>query len=120
MAAHIYLYLHAALTADMAVDVTRLARDPAYRLSVEADVAARTSLAVSFADVREERQARPRDFVLESVDWDEMRQFGNSAAEQLEELGIRKQLRRQAGEWIDAALAELEHLRQAEAAARAS
>ena len=117
MAAHIYLYLHATLTADMTVDVTRLARDPDYRTFVEADVAARTSLAVSFADVREERQARPQDFVLDSVDWDEIRQLGNSAAEQLAGLDARKQLRGQAGEWIDAAAAELEHLRHADTAA---
>ena len=120
MAAHIYLYLHATLTADMAVDVTRLARDSAYRASVEADVAARTNLTVSFADVREERQARPQDFVLKSIDWDEIRQLGNKAVEQLEGLGACELLRRQAGEWIDAALAELKHLWHAETAPLAS
>jgi glycosyltransferase involved in cell wall biosynthesis len=120
MAAHIYLYLHAMLTADMTVDVTRMARDPGYRISVEAELTAHTGLAVSFADVREERQARPQDFVLESIDWDEMRQHGKKAAEQLAGLGAFDQLSRQAGEWIDAALAEVENLRRFEAAALAS
>src|SRR5262249_21958239 len=120
MAAHIYLYLHAALTADMAVDATRVARDPAYRASAEADVAALTGLALSFAGVREERQVRPQDFVLETIDWNEIREHAYRAAERLAEFGALAQLRRQADQWIDATLAETENLQHAEAAALAS
>ena len=51
MGLHIYLYLHAELCADLAADVTRMARDERYRSDIERTIKRKTGLAVSFADV---------------------------------------------------------------------
>jgi len=77
MGIHIYLYLHATLTAEITVDVTKMARDKQYRELVEADVTRCSGLFVSFADVREEPHPRSLDLDLDSVDWDEIREHAN-------------------------------------------
>jgi hypothetical protein len=58
---HVYLTLHAARPADVIVDVSRLAKDPDYRASVETGIqtATGTALDLSDADIRVDAPWRP-------------------------------------------------------------
>jgi len=72
MGIHIYLYLHATLTAEITVDVTKMARDKQYRefgRGRRHEIAA--AFFVSFADVARNQHPRSLDLDLDSVDWDE-------------------------------------------------
>jgi hypothetical protein len=106
MAFHIYLYLHAELATDLTIDVTKMARDDAYRCDVERQLAERTLLPVSFYDIRDERRLQPTEIDAEAIDWDRIREHAAAAVVALSGFGDAKRLARKADEFINAALAE--------------
>jgi hypothetical protein len=106
MAFHIYLYLHAGLSADLTIDVTKMARDDAYRCDVERQLAERTLLPVSFSDIRDERRLQPTEMDAGAIDWDRIREQAAAAVAALCEFGNATRLARQAEEFINAALME--------------
>jgi hypothetical protein len=68
MAVHLYLYIHAEMTADMTVDSTRLALDPAYCGNICQQITKRTRIRVSLADARHGQQFAMMDPA--TIDWD--------------------------------------------------
>jgi hypothetical protein len=106
MAFHIYLYLHAGLSADLRMDVTRMARDEAYRHDIERALELGTGLSVSFADARDERRSGALDMQPDAIDWDEIRGHGRAAADALSGFADVGYLAKRADEYIDAAFAE--------------
>ena len=106
MTFHIYLYLHASLSADLTMDVTRMARDKGYRCDIERELKDGTGLSVSFADVRDERRPGATDADPDAIDWDAIREHGRSASLALKKFADPDYLARRAAEFIDAAFAE--------------
>jgi hypothetical protein len=106
MALHIYLYLHAGISADLTMDVTRMARDERYRGDIERDLKDRTGLPVVFSDVRDERRSGPAYVDVAAIDWDEIREHGRVAARALSKFADIEKLAQRADEFIDAAFAE--------------
>ena len=85
MALHIYLYLHAQVSADLTIDVARMAQDHSHRAAIEGDIRQRTKLPISFSDVRDE----PRnsiDMDVEAIDWEEIERHALVAARHLREV----------------------------------
>src|SRR5215813_6680732 len=87
MGLHIYLYMHAQLCADIATDVTRMARDQEYRSKIEREIKSQSGLAVSFADVADIRPPTGVEFDHISVDWDEIRKHARVAVQMLTQFG---------------------------------
>ncbi len=106
MAFHIYLYLHAGLSADLTMDVTRIARDEDHRRNIERELKVGTGLSLSFSDVLDERRSGATDFDPDAIDWDEIREHGRSASRALSKFADPDYLARRATEFIDAAFAE--------------
>ena len=104
MGLHIYLFLHAQLTADLVVNTTKMARDHVYRQEVEADLVKRTDLPLSFSDSRDEPPAS--DIDIEAINWAEIAVLGRAAALALDGIGEREQLIRAAEEMIESAEVE--------------
>src|SRR5271170_6639041 len=107
MGLQIYLYLHARLSADLAADVTRIARDDAYRLDVERAVERQTGLVVSFADAADVEPQNGVQFDQASVDWDEIREFAHVAAGMLSKFGDPLQLTARADAFIEETIEEM-------------
>ena len=106
MALHIYLYLHAGLSADLTMDVTRMARDERYRGDIERALKDRTGLPVSFSDIRDERRSGSADVDLAAFGWDEIREHGRQAARALSGCADFEKLAQRADEFVAAAFAE--------------
>jgi hypothetical protein len=106
MALHLYLYLHADLSCDLATDVTRMARDETYRRGIESDVRQGTGLSVSFADVRDERRLSAAEASLDGIDWDRVREHGAVAARALGGFADVEALSCEAAQYVEAAFAE--------------
>src|SRR5579875_891697 len=72
MALHLYLYACAQISADLCIDVTRLARERSYRAASAHKLSAATGLSLDLADVADTPQAHwpaPDD-----IDWQEIRE----------------------------------------------
>jgi hypothetical protein len=106
MAFHIYLYLHAGLSADLIMDMTRMARDEVYRRDIERELELGTGLSVSFTDARDERRSGAFGMHPDTIDWDEIREHGRAAADALSGFADVGCLAKRADEYIDAAFAE--------------
>jgi hypothetical protein len=106
MALHIYLYFHAGLSADLAIDVTRMAHDDSYRRDIERRLADSTDLPISFSDVREEERATPAGVDVGAINWNEIREHGWAAARVLSDFADLGHLLERAAEFIDAAYRE--------------
>lgn len=106
MALHLYLYLHAALSADLMMDVTRMARDADCREGFESDLKKSTGLGVSFADIREERRLSAAEAKFDKVDWDRVAEHGRAAARALGAFADVEVLSQNAARFIASACAE--------------
>jgi hypothetical protein len=112
MALHIYLYLHAQKSADLTVDVTKLARDPEHRSGIEKTLAQQAGFEISLSDVTDE-QGRGIAIGAQAIDWDEIREHARGAAQALSAFANPNKLFDIATQLIDAAM---EELRKSEAA----
>lgn len=65
IALHLYLSMHAFASTDVSVDVNALARDAAYRASMEEGLSAETGIALDFSSVSESVEFS--DFVIEDI-----------------------------------------------------
>lgn len=81
MGLHIYLYLHAQMSADVTVDTTRMARDRNYRSAIEDELRQRTHLPISFADSKD--QGMRSDHEWDQIDWDAIREHADKAIHSL-------------------------------------
>ena len=108
MAVHLYLYLHAFCSADVALDSTRMARDPDYRRQCEADVLRATGLAVDFSGSRQDTQRI--EMINGAVDWPRIAQHARLAAASLQDFHDRAVLDRMADDLIAATIAEMPSL----------
>ncbi|TRX03046.1 hypothetical protein EKO24_001825 [Candidatus Methylobacter oryzae] len=104
MGLHLYLYLHAWQTVDLVLDMTRLAREQSYRAHAEHELWQRTGLALNFADAREGQAAA--DVNANGIDWAEIAELGNAAADMLSSIGDRDRLVQRAKTMVDAAREE--------------
>ena len=108
MALHVYLYLHAQFsTADLTVDVTKLARDGGYRSGIEDELARQTGLEVSLSDVIDEQGASGVAIGAGAIDWDEIREHARFAAQTLGAFAEPMQLIENATAFIDSAIEEM-------------
>jgi hypothetical protein len=112
MALHVYLYLHAELSADLVMDVTRMAHDDSYRRDIERRLTDSTDLPISFSDVSQEERATPADVDVSAINWDEIREHGWAAARALSDFADLGHLLERAAEFIDAAYKEARPGRQ--------
>jgi glycosyltransferase involved in cell wall biosynthesis len=87
MGLQIYLYLNAQLCADLQADVTRMARDESYRAEIHSEIARKTGLPISFADIADVPPQTDVEFDRASIDWDEIREYGRVAADMLSKYG---------------------------------
>lgn len=99
-ALQIYLYLYAESVADLTVDVTRMSRDVTYRQSIERELAAKTGLSVSLADVAAGENPKPRDIAVDAVRWDEIAGHAARAADFLDDLTPHRGLRERATRFL--------------------
>jgi len=106
MAFHIYLYLHAGLSADLAMDVTGMARDEGYRRDIERELKDGTGLSISFSDVRDEPRLNATHVDVSAIDWDAIREHGRVATRALSGFADVECLAQRAAKFIDAAFAE--------------
>jgi hypothetical protein len=81
MAVHLYLSVHAEMTADLTIDATRLGIDPAYRDRVRQDIVEKTGLTLSLADAAHNPQFAIMD--PEAIDWLEIESHLQSAVRAL-------------------------------------
>ena len=107
MGMHIYLYLHAQLSADLVVDVTRMARDHDYRSDIEQAVRRYTGLAPSFSDVRDVERPSGVHVDVASIDWDEIKEYARVAVQMLSAFADPQQLMVNATAFIDGTIDEL-------------
>lgn len=106
MGLHVYLYLHAELSTDLTVDVTRMAREESYRVEIERAVERQTGLAVAFADVEDVAPPAGVEIDAAAIDWTEIREYAQRAAEALSRYGDRAQLAERATALVDEAIVE--------------
>ena len=107
MGLHIYLYLHAQLAADLEADVSRMARDEAYRAGIERKILEKTGLAVSFEGVREIGRTSDAEFDAAAIDWNEVRGHAAAAAAMLRAYGDEKTLQANAAALVEATMQEM-------------
>ena len=107
MALQIYLYLHAQLSADLTVDVTRMTRENNYRFEIERTVEQHTGIALSFADVADVSLPGRVDVDIEAINWDEIKGHVRVAVRILTEFGDPEKLAATATEFMDATLTEM-------------
>ena len=104
MAVHLYLYIHAEMTADMTVDSTRLGLEPSYREDIQKEIDDRTGVQVSLAAATHGQQFAAMEPT--TIDWGEIEGHCRSAVRSLG--GPRGLARREdiAARLLDAARAE--------------
>lgn len=107
MALHVYLYLHAAVVADLTVDVTALERDERYRRSVESQIGDHTGLRPSFEDVCDLQRFGDEAVDVAAIDWERIREHVSVAARMLAYVADSHQLAERAHQFVDAAFAEM-------------
>jgi GR25 family glycosyltransferase involved in LPS biosynthesis len=107
MALHIYLYLHAQFSADLAVDVTKLARDGGYRSRIESELARQTGLEISLSDVADEQRPSGVAIGVAAIDWDEIRDHARVAAQTLSAFADPRELMLNAIALIDSTIEEM-------------
>lgn len=106
MAMHIYLYLHAQISADLTVDVTKLARDVDYRSDIERRLGRQTGLPISLSDVADALRPSELD-VVAAIEWDKIREHARIAVATLSKVADSQQLTASAAEFINAAFDEI-------------
>jgi hypothetical protein len=105
MALHLYLYACAQVHADLAIDVTRLARERDYREAIGERLLAATGLPLALADVADRPQAHwPAP---DGIDWREIRENFDFAVHAVDHLFDGKELARIGAALIEDTLAEL-------------
>ena len=107
MGLHIYLYLHAQLSADMTADVTRMARDERYRSEIERAIWQRTGLEISFADVADLEGPAVVAMDPAAIDWDEIREHAKVAVRKLSSVADPDRLMLNATEFIENTIDEI-------------
>ena len=107
MALHIYLYLHAQFSADLTVDVTKLAREGGYRSRIESELARQTGLEISLSDVADEQRPTGVAISAATIDWDEIREHAHAAVRTLSAFADPTKLMETAIEFIDSAIREM-------------
>lgn len=107
MGLHIYLYLHAQISADVAADVTRMARDSRYRSDIERAIKRQTGLTVSFADSADVEPLNDVEVDKAAIDWDEIREHARVAVQMLSKFGDPVQLAANADALIDGTIEEM-------------
>jgi glycosyltransferase involved in cell wall biosynthesis/SAM-dependent methyltransferase len=107
MGLHVYLYLHAQISADLTADVTSIARDDAYRSHIERTVRQETGLAVSFTGADDVEPQYEVQFDHTSVDWGEIREFAGVAVEMLSKFDDPRKLKASADALIDETMEEM-------------
>jgi hypothetical protein len=107
MAMHIYLYLHAWISADLTIDVTKVARDAGYRSDVEQELRRQTHSPILLSDVADASRLGEVDVDVAKIDWDAIREHAGVAADKLAKLADRAQLIAGAAEFVDAAFEEM-------------
>ena len=103
---HIYLYMQARASADIVIDVTKVARDENYRQQAENQLTSVTGLPITFNDAIEIQQFHAFDPAL--IDWREIRENVNFAVSMLAHAFDRRELLRHGSELIGETLAEIE------------
>jgi hypothetical protein len=103
---YIYLYMQARISADIVIDVTKLARDPNYCARAHYQIASVTGLPITFNDVTEIQQYHSFDPAL--IDWRGIRENLDFAVSMLDHVFDRKELFRYGSDLIDETLAEIE------------
>ena len=104
---HIYLYLHAQISADLAADVTRMARDKRYRSDIERAIKRQTGLAVSFADAADVEPPSEVKVDQAAIDWEEIREHARVAVQMLSKFGDPVLLAANAKALIDETIEEM-------------
>jgi hypothetical protein len=107
MIVHIYLYLHAELTADLSIDVTELARADDYRRQIEKQLAHEIGLGISLSDIIKPQRVGNVAIGSATIDWLRIRQHAEDAVRQLSGLGDSQHLRRLTSGLIEAASREM-------------
>lgn len=107
MGLHVYLYLHAQLTADLAVDVTRLSRDDGYRSGIEQSIREHAGLAISLSGGSDVGGPAGIDVDVAAIDWEEIREHARVAVRMLSRFGDPARLMQNATALIDATMAEM-------------
>jgi hypothetical protein len=105
MAFHIYLYIIAARSADIVIDITKLNRDEGYRRQTREDLACATGLPITFDGLTETQQYHPFDPAL--IDWGLISENLNFAVLTLDHLFEGQELLRYGTELIDETRAEI-------------
>lgn len=104
MAIHLYLYLHAAFSADVIVDSTEMARNPDYRRQCETEVTRITGLRVDFSGGKQETQRI--EMLNGAIDWQRIEQHAGLAVASLQHLHDRSGLERLADHLMRTAIRE--------------
>lgn len=107
MGLHVYLYLHAQLSADLTVDVTRLSRDDGYRSGIEQSIREHAGLAISLSGGSDVGGPAGIDVDVASIDWEEIREHARVAVRMLSRFGDPARLMQNATALIDATMAEM-------------
>jgi FkbM family methyltransferase len=107
MTLHIYLYLHALLSADLTVDVTTLGKDSGYRSRIENALARQTGLEISLSDVAGESRVSGVAIGAAAIDWDEIREHARAAVRTLSVFADPTDLMESATALIDSAIEEM-------------
>lgn len=84
MAMHVYLYGFAQTTADLSIDVTRLARDGKYRAASRRQVSELTALPIDFGDIEDVLQAHSA--TPTGIDWGKVRETADNGVRALAHL----------------------------------
>ena len=106
MAFHTYLYMLAQKSADIVIDITKLARDEDYRRLARDQLTSATGLPITFDGITETQQYHPFDPAL--IDWRSIRDNLNFAVLTLDHLFDRQELLHYGSALLDETRAEIE------------
>ena len=106
MAFHTYLYMIAQKSADIVIDITKLARDEDYRRLARDQLTSATGLPITFDGITETQQYHPFDPAL--IDWRSIRDNLNFAVLTLDHLFDRQELLHYGSALLDETRAEIE------------
>src|SRR5262249_43382711 len=90
MAFHTYIYMLAHQTADIVIDITKLATDTNYHHQVRSQLISATGLPITFEDMTEIQQYYPFDPAL--INWNEIRENVDFAVRSLDHAFARAEL----------------------------
>ena len=113
MGLYVYLSLHAQISTDLTVDVTRMARDDGYRRDIERAIERHTGLSISLADVEDVAPQGNVSVDVAAIDWDEIKKDAGVAVQMLSVFGDPRRLTENATYLIEGTI---EEMRRSEAA----